>query len=202
MNPTSDQTVNDTGKVPPPGAAPPAGAVLLESSEPVAAIEPEMDAAPSEALDSQDPQTLVLVLNGLIEVTLDGARMFSLAAGEALDPDYKALFVQHSQERTYFARELQAHVVLLGGTPESQGTLEGALLQAWMNVKTAMAVREDYAVLREVERAEQNARKRYARVLTLDLGGEVKALVERQYSAISRSHDRVRALRQKHALRS
>ncbi len=149
-----------------------------------------------------DTPTLVLVLNGLIEVALDGARMFSYAAGDALDADYKVLFVQHAQERGQFARELQATVLGLGGNPQNHGTLEGALLQAWMDVKAAVAVREDYAVLREVERAEQSARKRYARVLTLDLGGEVKSLVERQYSAISRSHDRIRALRTKHALRS
>jgi uncharacterized protein (TIGR02284 family) len=183
---SSEQTKNDVAT-----AAAPAPAVPRPSG-------PEVE----ERNDAVDTPTLVLVLNGLVEVALDGGRMFSLAAGDALDPDYKALFAQHSQERTQFARELQAIVLQLGGNPQNHGTLEGALLQAWMDVKSAVAVREDYAVLREVERAEQNARKRYARALTLDLGGEVKALVERQYSAISRSHDRVRALRQKHALRS
>ncbi|WP_394847584.1 PA2169 family four-helix-bundle protein [Pendulispora brunnea] len=189
MNPSvsSDQTKkNDVAT-----AAAPAPAVPRPSA-------PEVE----ERTDVVDTPTLVLVLNGLVEVALDGGRMFSLAAGDALDPDYKALFAQHAQERTQFARELQATVLRLGGNPQNHGTLEGALLQAWMDVKSAVAVREDYAVLREVERAEQNARKRYARALTLDLGGDVKALVERQYSAVSRSHDRVRALRQKHALRS
>jgi len=189
MNPTSDGTNNESGLIPPPNVGPMPGASLGESGA-------------EERGDTEDVPTLVMVLNGLVEVTLDGNRMFSYAAGDVLDADYKALFAQHAQERAQFARELQSAVLAFGGSPQNHGTLEGALLQAWMDVKSAVAVREDYAVLREVERAEQNARKRYARALTLDLGGEIKRLVERQYSAISRSHDRIRALRQKHALRS
>jgi len=192
MNPISDGTKSDVAVA---GVGPPANAPTMPRSA--------TDATDAdEGTESNETQALVLVLNGLIEVASDGARMFTLATSDALDPDYKALFAQHSHERTQFMRELQIAVRSLGGNPQDRGTLEGALLRAWMDVKAAVAVREDYAVLREVERAEQNARKRYARALTLDLGGDVKALVERQYSAVSRSHDRMRALRQKHALRS
>ncbi|HWL85963.1 MAG TPA: PA2169 family four-helix-bundle protein [Polyangiaceae bacterium] len=198
MNPTSDGTNNDAAMKTPLGARTPNASMASREGDAPRA----QPSDPDDRADVVDTPALVSVLNGLIEVVLDGARMFSLAAGDVLDADYKALFAQHAQERNHFARELQALVVALGANPQNRGTLEGALLQAWMDVKSAVAVREDYAVLREVERAEQNARKRYARALTLDLGGDVKALVERQYSAVSRSHDRVRALRTKHALRS
>ena len=149
----------------------------------------------SEAMTTPAPQPVAALLNELTESCIDTARLYAYAAGDALDPKLKPLFAQLSQRRLEFAHELQAMVIELGGAPVHHGTLQGTLLETRMELKTAAAIREDLAILQELERGEDVARGHYTKVLRSTLPAAARPVVQRQAAAVQAAHDEVRALR-------
>src|SRR5450432_2447374 len=108
-----------------------------------------------------DVKEIVLVLNELIQTNKDSEKLFAYATGDVLNVGHKATFARYSRQRAGFARALQSAVLRLGGDPTSNGSAMGAVLQGWMDVKSAVSVREDLAILQEVERGEDVAKRHY-----------------------------------------
>lgn len=151
-----------------------------------------MDMAPERiTLDVRD---IVVTLNGLIQTNKDSEKLFAYATGDVLNIGHKATFARYSRQRAGFARALQSAVLRLGGDPVSNGSVMGAVLQGWMDVKSAISVREDLAILQEVERGEDVAKKHYETALQQSLSDDVRALIERQYTSVRECHDRIRLL--------
>lgn len=141
----------------------------------------------------------ISVLNDLIEVSRDGEQGFLKAAEDAKNPELKELFTSRASEISAAIRELQAQVIALGGRPEESGSVAGALHRGWVSLRSAVADRDDLAILEETERGEDVAKKKYADALQSDeLSFEVRALVERQYQGVLRNHDLVRDLRNRY----
>ncbi|AKT42128.1 PA2169 family four-helix-bundle protein [Chondromyces crocatus] len=140
-------------------------------------------------------QEAVTILNDLVETLKDGEKGFSVAAEDTKDATLKTLFSTYSQERAACARELQSLVTSLGGAPEQGGSVAGAAHRGWINLKAAVTGRDDAAILSECERGEDYAKSDYKKALDKTLPQEIRMVVERQYSAILKSHDRVKALR-------
>lgn len=134
-------------------------------------------------------------LNDLIETSKDGEQGFLKAARDTKSPELSALFTQCAQRCVDGARELQALVREMGGEPEKSGSAAAALHRGWISVKEAVSSRDDKAILEEVERGEDYAKKEYRDALEQDLPANVKAVVERQYRGVLANHDKVRALR-------
>ncbi|WP_244827462.1 PA2169 family four-helix-bundle protein [Caballeronia sp. TF1N1] len=142
---------------------------------------------------------VVSVLNDLIETSKDGEKGFLKAAEETRDASLKLLFQDRAQACTTGARELQEIVQRLGGTPETGGSVAGALHRGWVDVKSAVTGHGDHAILAECERGEDSAKKNYREALDKDLPADVRAVVERQYQGVLENHDRIRDLRDQHA---
>ncbi len=141
-----------------------------------------------------DVRDIVLVLNELIQTNRDSEKLFAYATGDVQNIGHKATFARYSRQRAGFARALQSAVLRLGGDPTSNGTLMGAVLQGWMDVKSAVSVREDLAILQEVERGEDLAKKHYEAALQKSLSDDVRGILERQYASVRECHDRIRLL--------
>ena len=111
----------------------------------------------------------------------------------------KTLLHQFSNQRMQFARELQSEVARLGGDPERDGTARAALHRGWMNIKSAVGVNNDLAILQECEAGEDIAKDSYERALrkTGDdaLPVETRQMVKVQYDQITSSHDSIKILR-------
>jgi uncharacterized protein (TIGR02284 family) len=86
-------------------------------------------------------------------------------------------------------------VTRLGGSPATHGTLTGTLRESWMELKAAAAIREDHAILQELERCEDLVKNRFERVLRDSLPPDVQALVQRQATLVRSTHEEIRALR-------
>ena len=138
--------------------------------------------------------SLTTTLNQLIETLNDGKLGFSTAAEDAKRPDLKQLFQQFASERANFAAQLQKHVQQLGEKAEDAGSVAGDLHRGWINLKAAVASREDLAILEECERGEDSAVSAYREALSADLGA-LRSDVEAQFTKVKAAHDQVRNLR-------
>jgi uncharacterized protein (TIGR02284 family) len=137
----------------------------------------------------------VAVLNGLIETLKDGELGFEAAASDVSQPELRQVLTDFAAQRGQFARALQYQVELTGEHPEVSGSLGGTVHRGWINLKAAVAMREDLAVLEECERGEDAALKVFTDAVAGGELGASRTIVEGQTIQIRAAHDQVRALR-------
>lgn len=138
------------------------------------------------------------VLNELIETSKDGQKGFQAAAEDTKNEELQAMFQRRAADCGSGATELQAVVTQLGGKPETNGTVSGAVHRGWMNLKQAVAGRSDTAILEECERGEDVAKKNYSDALKETLPENVRVIVQKQYDGVLRNHDQIRDLRNRY----
>jgi uncharacterized protein (TIGR02284 family) len=139
----------------------------------------------------------ISTINDLIETLKDGQEGFRQAAEAVEDPELKSLFHEYSLQRSRFAGELQSEALRLGETkPEDSSSAAGAMHRTWINLKSAIAKRDNHAILAECERGEDSAVKEYLEAMEdEDLTAPVREIISRQYSEVKSAHDRVKQLR-------
>jgi len=138
---------------------------------------------------------VIATLNELIETSRDGEQGFALAAKDSKEPSLTALFSEGEQSCRAAVAELQEQVRMLGGNPEQDGSMKGAVHRGWVSLKAAASSRDDKAILEECERGEDYAKAKYAEAMKQNLPEPVRTLVARQYEGVVANHDRVRDLR-------
>ena len=148
--------------------------------------------------DKPDNSDVIAILNGLIETCKDGEKGFRTAAEGITNGDLATLFLNYPKQRASFAAELQAEVSRLGGDPETGGTAIGAVHRGWIDIKSAVAGKDEGAVIAEAERGEDHAVKEYRQALEKNLPTGVQTIVENQYIHVRDAHDHVRALERIH----
>jgi uncharacterized protein (TIGR02284 family) len=139
----------------------------------------------------------ISTINDLIETLKDGQEGFRQAAEAVEDPELKSLFHEYSLQRSRFAGELQSEALRLGETrPEDSSSAAGAMHRTWINLKSAIAKRDNHAILAECERGEDSAVKEYKEAMEdADLTAPVREIISRQYTEVKTAHDRVKQLR-------
>lgn len=149
--------------------------------------------------DKSDNATeTVAVLNSLIETCRDGEKGFRTAADGITNGDLATLFLNYAEQRNSFAAELQAEVRRLGGDAETGGTAIGAVHRGWIDIKSAVAGKDEGAVVAEAERGEDHAVSEYRKALEKTLPTSIQTIVENQYIHVRDAHDHVRALERLH----
>jgi uncharacterized protein (TIGR02284 family) len=134
-------------------------------------------------------------LAGLIEVCRDGQRLFAAAAEAVPEQILKAELIQYSMQRDDFARELKDAVLGLGESVPDTGSLSGAFQRGWMNLRSVLSGGDRSAILAECERSEDRTADTYRAARVAVLPQAIAALLETQYEAVVRVHDRIRSLR-------
>ena len=139
----------------------------------------------------------ISTINDLIETLKDGQEGFRQAAEAVGDSELRSLFNECSLQRARFVGELQSEAVTLGESkPEDSGSVAGALHRSWINLKGAIAKRDDHAILEECERGEDSAVHGYEEALEdKDLTGPSREIISRQYEKVKDVHDRIKHLR-------
>ena len=135
------------------------------------------------------------LLNGLVEISRDGAEGFRTCADNASDPALKAYFNDRAQSCEEAVRTLSVEVMHYGGNPDTSGTTAGGLHRTWINLKTALTEKDNLAVLEECEIGEAAAVIAYENALRQEMPDSLRALLERLYEGVKRNHERVRQLR-------
>jgi uncharacterized protein (TIGR02284 family) len=143
-----------------------------------------------------DEKNAVSVLEDLIEICKDGQKGYQDAAEHVKRTDLKTYFNEQSLERGRFAGELQAELTRVGRDKDKKpsGTVSGAMRRAWIDTKVALGG-GDKSILNSLEAGEDNAKEAYQKALAGTLPGDIAEIVRRQASAVHRSQDQVRMLR-------
>ena len=107
-------------------------------------------------------------------------------------------FRRRAQDCATGATELQQLVTRLGGRPENRGSVAGTVHRGWVNLKAAVAGRDDLAILEECERGEDVAKAHYGKALETTLPDDIRQVVKRQYEGVIHNHDQIRDLRERY----
>lgn len=139
----------------------------------------------------------IKVLNDLIMTTLDSAEGYSEAAKDAENPTFKNLFSQWAQERQNVAQELQSEVRVLGGEPETAGSLLGSAHRVFLNIRDSLS-KGDKGVVAEVERGEDYIKAKYEAAMDdVDISTHIRPALDRAYDSVIQGHNQARDLKQR-----
>jgi uncharacterized protein (TIGR02284 family) len=142
----------------------------------------------------------ITTLNTLIATLTDSVTGYEDAAANIEGSDrLQQLFRERAGERRGVIEELRAEVRRLGGDSEDGGTFLGNVHQRFLDLKAAIAGRDEKAIVDEVERGEDYLKEKFETALNSGyLSGETRAIVERANQSVRSGHDQVSAL--KHGL--
>ncbi len=138
------------------------------------------------------------VTKDLIQTCRDGQEGFANAAEKLTSDgrdDLANRFHEFSHQRADFAAELEKLAAEYGEDDSKSSSAAAAIHRGWMSVKDAMSGSDPAGVLDAAEQGEDHAKSEYAKALEEDLSPSLKAVVQRQYSAVQSAHDTVRDLR-------
>lgn len=139
------------------------------------------------------------VTQQLIKTLTNGEEGFAKAAeklGEHDRQDLAAKFRAFATQRAEFARELQALGGEYGDQMDKRGTAPGAMHRGWMAVRDMLSGSDIEGVLGAAEQGEDHAVAEYEGALqNPELSGELRAILQRQGTAVRAAHDEVRSLR-------
>ena len=142
-------------------------------------------------------QDEITTLNTLTATLIDSVTGFEDAASNLEDNErLRELFRQRASERGQVVEDLRAEVRRLGGDPEDGGTFLGKTHQRFLDLKAAIAGRDEKAIINEVERGEDYLKEKFETALNSDtLSGECRTVVERAYQSVRSGHDQVSQLK-------
>lgn len=141
---------------------------------------------------SSNQSSVIKVLNDLIETCKDGEYGFRTCGEQAESPELKSMLQKRAEECAAAAAQLQDQVFALGGTPDTGGSIGGALHRGWVALKTTLASYDDLAVMEECERGEDSAMDSYRDALKEELPPPIRSLIEQQFEGVKRNHQLVR----------
>ena len=144
-------------------------------------------------------QDEISTLNTLIATLIDSVTGYEDSAANLDDSRLQELFRDNARERQRVVEDLRSEVRRLGGNPEDDGSFLGKTHQRFLDLKAAVAGRDEKAVINETERGEDYLKEKFETALNDGtLSGESRAVVERVYQSVRKGHDQVSSL--KHGL--
>lgn len=138
----------------------------------------------------------ITTLNTLTATLIDSITGYEDSAANIDSPRLQQLFRERAGERQRVVESLRTEVRRLGGDPEDDGSFMGKTHQRWLDLKAAVAGRDEKAVINETERGEDYLKEKFETALNSGhLSGESRAVVERAYQSVREGHDQVSALK-------
>jgi uncharacterized protein (TIGR02284 family) len=142
------------------------------------------------------------VLNDLIKINTDRITGYEKAIKNLDNSEVmlKTLFSKVSQDSVEFKSQLAATVAALGAEPADDRTVPGAIYQAWMDVKATFSGNDTIATLEACEFGEDAAQRAYKDALKSaeEFPGDISQLIGAQKTQLRKSHDLIKAERDKH----
>lgn len=144
------------------------------------------------------------ILNDLISINNDRIEGYNKAEKETdnTDADLQTIFRQMASESRSYVNDLSKYVAATGDQPTDKTSLSGKIYRTWMDVKATFTGKDRKAILASCEFGEDAAQKAYDEALSSDaeLPVEIRQLIMDQKSSLKKSHDHIKALRDKQAV--
>ena len=137
---------------------------------------------------------VISTLNDLIETCRDGINGFRTAAEGVTSPIAKEVFLSRVHLIEKGLGDLDTAVQRLGGDPTEHGHPAASMHRAWINIKSAVTLGDDKAIIDEVVRGEEVAVQHYREALAKPLPADIRAMVEMQERGTELNLERARAL--------
>lgn len=137
----------------------------------------------------------ISTLNELIQINIDSRDGFRHAAKEIEDLSISEFFARAADDRERQADELTAFVEYNGEEADRSGSFAAAVHRAWINIREGLSANNNYAVLAEAERGEDQIKQAYEKALTDNPGSAMQDVLTQQYVQVKAIHDHVRNLR-------
>jgi uncharacterized protein (TIGR02284 family) len=134
------------------------------------------------------------LLNQLIKACRDSERRFAIAADTAHRLDLKRLFATYAKQRRRFAAELRVEVARLGGVLEFNGDLQGE--RRTVSRLAFAPTGDDNTLVEKLTHAENEAAQTYMEAEHVELNAPLRAVIDRQRTAIVAGRERIHALQQ------
>ena len=135
------------------------------------------------------------LINQLIETGKDAELGYRTAAQHVQNGQLKTVFSDYAEQRGHFVGQLQAEAERLGGTAAVSGSITAALHRSWIDVKAAFSGGDGSAIVAACETGENAAVAAYQRVLDMDISGQTRILIERQYRQVQEAHNHMLRLK-------
>ncbi len=139
-------------------------------------------------------------LNDLIAASRDGEEGYRTAAEHVSDSHFQTVFQEYARQRAGFVHALQAEVKRLGGEPNESGTFTAAVHRGWLDLKSALSGGNAGAIVAACETGEDAAQAAYERVVNLDISGEPRTVIEKQWHQIQEAHQRMLNLKRENTI--
>jgi len=149
-------------------------------------------------MQKNENEAMIAALNSLITINNDRYEGYNTAAKESKDPDLDQQFFESANKSKMYVSKLSQYVRELGGEPAEGTTNSGKLYRIWMDVKSAIAMKDRAAVLSNCEFGEDAALKAYEEVKEIDdlhFPADYISTINSQEAEIRLDHDRIKVMR-------
>ncbi|MEC9373415.1 MAG: PA2169 family four-helix-bundle protein [Planctomycetota bacterium] len=133
-------------------------------------------------------------VNDLVSINVDSAKGFKEAADAVKDDRFANMFREAAEQRRGFANDLAGYIQH-EMKPDSDGSAKAKIHRWWLDVRAKLSDGDTHTVLEEAERGEDQIKGLYEKVLKETAGSPLNDVLQRQYAAVKKTHDRVRDLR-------
>ncbi len=141
------------------------------------------------------------ILKDLVRINNDRIEGYNKAEQESKvkDADLQSLFRQMAAESRSYINDLTKYITMPADESTDETTFRGKIYRAWMDVKATFTGNDRRAILSSCEYGEDAAQKAYDTALSSDaaMSAEVRQLIMDQKISLKKSHDRIKALRDK-----
>jgi uncharacterized protein (TIGR02284 family) len=138
------------------------------------------------------------ILRDLAEINVDSAKGFEMAAGTIKDVALAGELRELGKQRQRFADQLLSRLSAANESPKESGSVKGLVHRWWLELRNAVSNTDNFAVLAEAERGEDEIKHRYEDALSKAEGLPIHSFIAEQYQAIKAGHDRIRDLREQY----
>jgi uncharacterized protein (TIGR02284 family) len=133
-------------------------------------------------------------LNELVAILDDGEAFYREAATRVSRSDVNALFLRMARNKAAIAADLRDAIAAAGGNPMSGGTLPGALLRGWGDLRARLSTDARHEYIERLEAFEDRILRAFREVVDGHADTAVRELAQRHIEEISRDHAEMRAM--------
>ncbi|MCA9078402.1 MAG: PA2169 family four-helix-bundle protein [Planctomycetaceae bacterium] len=134
-------------------------------------------------------------LQELVQINIDSAKGFEDASHELSNSHLIRLCGDLANERRRQASELTKYVEMTGQVAPKDGSFLAAVHRSWMKTRKLFLSNDEYAILAEAERGEDQIKDAYEQALRETTGSPVNRALQRHFLKVKEAHNRIRSLR-------